>query len=214
MPVALRTFFVKGLHPRHAVLSKMESPPPEWLIYVMENRMAIMYNPLRFVGIKGGFLKMLLKAALFFHIISAIFWIGGMLFLTLVIVPFLQTIQDKEAKSKIYQTVGKKYRLYGWVAITTLLVTGPVILFTIYGITPSDVFSPMFHATRFGKTLSIKLGLVALVVVSSLVHDFWLGPQARISPRFSFLARIFGRGNLIIALLIVIFAVFLRAGGM
>ncbi len=156
---------------------------------------------------------MLFKLALFLHILSAIFWIGGMLFLVLVVVPFLQSLPDPKERSKIYQTVGKKYRLYGWVAIITLLLTGPIMLYTFYGISPSGIFSPRLHSTPFGRALEIKLTLVAVIVVSSLVHDFWLGPKARNSPKLSAAARIFGRGNLIIALLIVVFAVLLRAGG-
>ncbi len=144
---------------------------------------------------------------------SAIFWIGGMLFLVLVVAPFLQSLPDPKERSKIYQTVGKKYRLYGWVAIITLLCTGPIMLYTYYGVSPSEIFSARLHATPFGRTLEIKLTLVAIIVLSSLVHDFWLGPKARNSPKFSTIAKIFGRSNLIIALLIVIFAVLLRAGG-
>ena len=157
---------------------------------------------------------MLLKVALFFHILSAIFWIGGMLFLTLVVVPFLSTIQDPREKSKIYQTVGKKYRLYGWVAILTLLTTGPIILYKLYGLSMQDVFTPAVHATGFGKALAIKLFFVTVIVLSSLFHDFYLGPKARTSPKISFFARLFGRSNLIIALIIVIFAVILRTGGL
>lgn len=157
---------------------------------------------------------MLFKLALFFHIISAIFWIGGMLFLVLVIAPFLKTLNDPKEKSRIYQTVGKKYRFWGWVAIITLLVTGPVMLSAFYGIPPQKIFDPSLHSTAFGKALAIKLALVFIIVVSSLVHDFWLGPRARSSPNFSSIAKVFGRTNLIIALLIVIFAVILRAGGL
>jgi len=157
---------------------------------------------------------MLFKLALFFHIISAIFWIGGMLFLVLVIAPYLKTLSDPKAKSQIYQTVGKQYRFWGWVAIITLLFTGPVMLSTFYGIPPQKIFDPSLHSTGFGRALAIKLGLVILIVISALVHDFWIGPRARSSPSFSKIARLFGRGNLIIALLIVVFAVILRAGGL
>lgn len=157
---------------------------------------------------------MLLKFALFAHIISAIFWIGGMLFLTLVVAPYLQTLPDPRERSKIYQVVGKKYRLFGWIAIITLLLSGPAILYKLYGITPSGITDPSLHATPFGRALAVKLALVLLIVTSSLVHDFWLGPKARSSPNFSLIAKIFGRSNLLIALLIVIFAVFLRAGGL
>lgn len=156
----------------------------------------------------------MLKLALFLHIIAAIFWIGGMLFLTLVVAPFLKTIPDPKEKSKIYQFVGKTYRFWGWVAIITLLVTGPFILLRLYGLPIQGIFDAGIHSTGFGKALAIKLSLVALIVLSSFLHDFWLGPKARNSPNFSRFAKIFGRSNLIIALLIVIFAVFLRAGGL
>ncbi|MDP2689196.1 MAG: DUF4149 domain-containing protein [Deltaproteobacteria bacterium] len=157
---------------------------------------------------------MLLKLALFLHIISAIFWVGGMLFLVAVVAPYLKTLSDPKDRSKIYQVVGKQYRLWGWVAIVTLLTTGPIILYLLYGVPIDAVLSPGLHSTGFGKALAVKLALVALIVLSSLVHDFWLGPRSRSSPSFSKIARIFGRTNLIIALLIVLFAVFIRTGGM
>ncbi len=156
---------------------------------------------------------MLLKVALFIHVISAVFWIGGMLFITLVIAPFLSTIPDREEKSRIYQFVGKKYRFLGWIAIILLLVTGPTVLYLIYGVAPQRMFSSPFHTSPLGTALSVKLSFVILIVISSLVHDFWLGPKARSSPKFSKYAKIFGRSNLVIALLIVIFAVILRSGG-
>lgn len=157
---------------------------------------------------------MVLKLALFLHIISAIFWIGGMLFLVLVIAPYLKSIPDPKAKSQIYQVVGKQYRFWGWVAIITLLVTGPVILYYLYGLPLSALADPGLHSSSFGKALAAKLALVTLIVISSFVHDFWIGPRARNSPNFSKIARVFGRGNLLVALLIVLFAVFIRSGGM
>jgi len=156
---------------------------------------------------------MLLKTALLLHIISAIFWVGGMLFLVLVIAPFLKTIPDPKAKSQIFQVVGKQYRFWGWIAIITLLVTGPFMLYALYGVGLSTLFDPAFHSTGFGTAVAVKILLVILIVLSALVHDFWIGPKARNSPKHSKMARIFGRTNLIIALLIVLFAVFIRAGG-
>ncbi len=145
--------------------------------------------------------------------ISAIFWVGGMLFLTLVVAPYLLSIQDPKERSKIFQVVGKRYRAFGWGAIITLLVTGPVALYKIYGIPPQEIFSPAVHASSFGSALMIKLAFVILIVLSSLVHDFWIGPKAKDSPAMSKMARIFGRSNLILALIIVVFAVILRTGG-
>lgn len=156
---------------------------------------------------------MILKISLLLHILSAIFWIGGMLFLVLVVAPYLKTIQDPKAKSQIYQVVGKQYRFWGWVAIILLLITGPIMLYYLYGIPLTALFDPTFHGTGFGKAVVWKVTLVTIIVISSFVHDFFLGPKARNSPTFSKTARLFGRVNLLIALAIVLFAVFIRAGG-
>ena len=99
----------------------------------------------------------------------------------------------------------------GWCDVT-LLVTG-LSSCTLYGLPPSAIADPTLHSSPWGTTLVIKLALVVIIVISALVHDFWIGPQARNSPGFSKIARLFGRVNLLIALLIVIFAVLLRAGG-
>ncbi|MFQ5353388.1 MAG: DUF4149 domain-containing protein [Thermodesulfobacteriota bacterium] len=155
----------------------------------------------------------MLKFVLFLHIISAIFWVGGMLFISLVIAPFLMSMPNPADRSKVYQVVGKKYRLYGWIAIIILLVTGPIILYMLHGIWPHAIFTPELHSSPLGRALSIKLAFVTLLVISSLVHDFWLGPKARGSKNYSTIARIFGRSNLAVAIIIVLFAVFLRAGG-
>ncbi len=154
----------------------------------------------------------MLKISLFLHVISAIFWIGGMMFLSLVIVPFLLALKDPKERSAVYRKIGPKYRTLAWIAIIILLITGPLNLYFM-GVDPLKIFSPEFLATGYGKTLLIKLILVFIIVVSSLLHDFWVGPKARDSDKFRTYAKIFGRANLILAVLIVLFAVFVRTAG-
>lgn len=151
----------------------------------------------------------MLKFSLFFHIVAAIFWIGGMLFLTIVVAPFLKTIQDAKERSRIYQIVGKGFRFWGWVAIAILVITGPLNLYFM-GMPLSNLFNPSFHSTPYGKTLAIKISFVLLIVLTSLLHDFVFGPKARNSPVYSVAAKWLGRSNLLLALIIVLFAVFLR----
>lgn len=155
---------------------------------------------------------MLLQISLFLHVMAAIFWIGGMLFLVFVIAPFLASLDDPKKKSEIYQVVGKRFRFLGWIAIITLLVTGPINLYYM-GVTPALIFDPEFHATPYGQALMIKIAFVLLIVASSLLHDFWVGPGARKSKKMSRAARIMGRGNLLLALIVVVFAVLIRLGG-
>ncbi len=154
----------------------------------------------------------MLKLSLFLHVISAIFWIGGMLFLSLIIVPFLLALKSPQERSAVYRKIGPKYRTLAWIAIIILLITGPLNLYLL-GINPSIIFTPAFLATAYGKALLVKLILVFTLVLSSLLHDFWVGPKARNSDKYRTYAKIFGRTNLILAILIVLFAVFIRTAG-
>ncbi len=155
----------------------------------------------------------MVKITLFIHILAALFWIGGMLFLSLIVAPFLLTIEDRNERSRIYQVVGTRYRFWGWLSLAALLVTGPINLYLLWGVPPSDLVSHEVYGSAFGKALGAKLGLVFLIVLTSLLHDFWIGPGARTSPKFSAYARFLGRFNLAVALIIVMLAVMLRTGG-
>lgn len=152
------------------------------------------------------------KISLFLHIVSAMFWIGGMLFITLVIAPYLSTIEDPRQRSAIYQVVGKKFRFLAWIVIAIMLVTGPINLYYL-GVTPGMLFDPAFAATSYGLVIWLKIAVIILLLISSIAHDFWLGPKARNSRNFSKIAKIMGRSNLLLALIIALLAVLIRAGG-
>jgi len=154
----------------------------------------------------------MLKFSLFLHIVAALFWIGGMLFLTLIIAPFLKTIQDVKERARIYQSVGKGFRFWGWIAISILVITGPLNLH-LMGIQWSNLVDTSFYRNSYGRTLAIKISFVILIISTSLLHDFVFGPKARNSPGYGMLAKWLGRSNLFIALAIVFFAVILRLGG-
>ena len=155
----------------------------------------------------------MLKFSIWLHIIAAIFWIGGMLFLTLVIAPFLKEIEDPKERSRIYQVVGTRFRFWGWIAIVLLLVTGPLNLH-LMGIPLGRLFDGSFYEGSYGRTLITKLSFVTLIVTTSFLHDFVFGPRARNSLFYSNISRWIGRGNLFMALFIAFLAVALRLGGL
>lgn len=135
-----------------------------------------------------------------------------MLFLVLVVAPFLMTLEDLKERARIYQVVGKTFRFWGWVAILLLLFTGFFNLH-LMGFPPTSLLDPSFYTHSFGKALGIKLSLVFIIVVSSIFHDFLFGPGARENQTYGMIARWIGRFNLLIALVIVFLAVSLRLGG-
>ncbi len=134
------------------------------------------------------------------HVLSAITWIGGMLFIALVLVPVTRKLQDPALRARLVQEVGVRFRTIGWIALGLMLLTGLGNL----------VYRPyLLHAPRFHW----KLGLVLLALVVSAVHDFVLGPRAgqpgadpSARVRASWVARI----NALLALAIVLLGLSLR----
>lgn len=96
------------------------------------------------------------------HVLAAVVWIGGMLFLGLVLAPVLRS-QPPSERAALLRAVGRRFLKIGWAALGVLLVTGP-ILWSVraFQITPS---------------LGMKLILVAVILYLSILHDFSLGPR-------------------------------------
>ncbi|MGD9893801.1 MAG: DUF4149 domain-containing protein [Dehalococcoidia bacterium] len=159
----------------------------------------------------------------FFHIIAAIIWIGGMLFLPLVLVPIVRR-EEPRVRAALMSTVGHRFRTVGWIAIAALLVTGVWNLHNRD--TPwSTVLSADLFSGTWGHILAAKLGLVAVLLILSIFHDFVLGPRStrlaqlrdtagavQRAERLRRQASWIGRVNALLALAIVFFAVALVRG--
>jgi putative copper resistance protein D len=159
----------------------------------------------------------------FAHIIAAMVWIGGMLFVALVLVPVLRR-ESRELRAALLDRVGRRFRTVGWAAIAILLVTGVWNLhnrgFAWETITSADLFRG-----RFGAILLAKLLFVAAVLTLSSAHDFVLGPAStraaqqpttddaqRTAGRLRMTASWVARINALLALVIIFLAVALVRG--
>jgi len=135
------------------------------------------------------------------HVLAAATWVGGMLFIALVLVPVARRVQDPRLRADLIARSGTRFRTVGWAALAVLVVTGVGNLY----FHPWMLRAPVFHA---------KAGLVVLALALSVLHDFFLGPRAsRLPPdvtgprrRVSWIARL----NLLVVLLIVLLGVALR----
>ena len=134
------------------------------------------------------------------HVVSAITWVGGMLFVALVLVPMTRRLEDPVLRRRLVQEAGRRFRTVGWVALGLLIATGLANLW----LDPFLLRSPRFHA---------KLSLVVLALILSIVHDFVVGPRAgapdadpSLRVRASWLARL----NTLVALAIVLLGLSLR----
>jgi uncharacterized membrane protein len=166
-------------------------------------------------------MQALYLVSVWLHVIAAITWIGGMLFLVAVLVPLLRQPAMRERAMELFHALGVRFRLVGWISLGTLVVTG---LFNLHhrGIGLDSIFTGRAFAGAWGHALAGKLCLVAVILVSSLIHDFHVGPKATrlaregASPeqreRLRRAASWMGRITLLLALAVVAVAVVLVRG--
>lgn len=105
------------------------------------------------------------------HLTAATFWVGGMLFLSLVAVPLLKKAPDPAAAQREFVNLARRFRMLVWVALSLLLVTGAILL-------PNHV-DLSASLGEWSPAVLIKLTLVVLLIGVSLVHDQLIGPKAR-----------------------------------
>ncbi|MFQ5899208.1 MAG: DUF4149 domain-containing protein [Candidatus Methylomirabilia bacterium] len=129
------------------------------------------------------------------HVLAAVVWLGGMLFIALVLVPVARGIQDPALRSHLIGQAGRRFRTVGWVALGLLLVTGVASL------------SSRPWLLRF-RLLHAKLALVLVALILSVVHDFILGPRVtRLPPKADGsrrLVSVLARVNVLVVLTIVL----------
>lgn len=103
------------------------------------------------------------------HLLAAISWIGGTIFLSVVLAPVLKREPFASQKALLFRTVARRFRVVVWVAITALLFTGPLLLHQ-RGISIAD-------PSRWPMVLVVKLGLVAILLLFTVAHDLIIGPR-------------------------------------
>lgn len=155
------------------------------------------------------------------HILAAVVWIGGMVFLALILVPVIRQPDHQDMSASLMHGTGIRFRWVGWICLGLLLLSGVFNL--IYrGLGWEDLRSSQFWQGSFGHTLGIKLLLVAVIFLLSALHDFILGPRAivlwRANPTSPEALRLrrgagwLGRLNLLLALIVVALGVILVRG--
>ncbi|MDF3130781.1 DUF2269 family protein [Kiritimatiellaeota bacterium B1221] len=104
------------------------------------------------------------------HILCAMLWVGGMLFMTLMLIPALRGLKDPQLMRSLMQSVGKLYHRWGWGSLIVLFITGFMLL-DYRGISHTQLASSEFWQSPFGTTLAWKLSFFVLVAVFSVIHD-------------------------------------------
>lgn len=150
--------------------------------------------------------------SVFLHVVFAAFWIGGMLFLPLILLPGIRNSNNRT--TLLYKT-GVKFRFYGWIALIGLFSTGAYNMYA-KGLSFNWKF---LVEDGYGKLLGIKLLAFAMMLIIGAVHDFYIGNKAieqmqqTSEGTLRHIARWSGRINLILALVIAFLGVAISRGG-
>ncbi|GJL60947.1 MAG: membrane protein [Nitrospirales bacterium] len=105
------------------------------------------------------------------HLTAAIFWVGGMLFLSLVAVPLMKREVDPAQAQRWFINVARRFRSFVWIAIAILVTTGILLL--------SNHLDFSISLSAWPTVLIVKLVLVVLLIVTSVSHDRIIGPKVR-----------------------------------
>lgn len=159
--------------------------------------------------------------SIWLHILAAAVWIGGMVFVALILVPVIRQPDSQGFAASIVQLTGLRFRAVGWICLALLFLTGAFNL--LYrGFALSELWSGQLWQSSFGVVLALKLLLFGLVLLLSCLHDFVIGPRAtalwRMDPtspesrRLRRQASWMGRVNLLLALVLVALGIILARG--
>lgn len=97
------------------------------------------------------------------HLTAATFWVGGMLFLSLVAVPLLKKDPDPSSAQRGFINLARRFRTLVWIALSLLVITGSILL-------PNQV-DISISLGEWPPAVLIKLILVLLLIGISLAHD-------------------------------------------
>ena len=161
--------------------------------------------------------------AVWLHLLALAVWLGGMVFLALVLVPATRRPEQRATAPALFHQVATRFRWVGWACLGIFLVTGLIALgYRGYGL--ADAFNGRLWQGAFGHTLALKLTLVAVILAISAAHDFWLGPRAvaqwqrdphgAVAQRLRRQASWIGRITLLLALVVAALGVMLVRGGL
>jgi uncharacterized membrane protein len=103
------------------------------------------------------------------HIFAAVSWVGGMIFLSLVLAPLVRSRKAVPEFMALFRSAALRFRPIVWVAMAILLMTGPMLL-SLRGIAVANPSS-------WPGIVTVKLMLVGLLLFLTLLHDLVLGPQ-------------------------------------
>lgn len=111
---------------------------------------------------KGLSLDILTEWAFHIHLLMAISWIGGSIFMFVLGI----TLRDKEAQNQVYPHIGPIFGWFELFALVILLISG-YIMGLHY-----NLFELLFldQSTKISDALKMKVILVSILTVATVIH--------------------------------------------
>ncbi|RMH35999.1 MAG: hypothetical protein D6690_07370 [Nitrospirae bacterium] len=103
------------------------------------------------------------------HLVGATFWVGGMLFLSLVAAPLVRRGSGEVREWFVH--LARRFRSWVWGAVVVLVGTGSFLLTRHV----SWAVSPF----QWPGIVQAKLGMVIVLLGLSIIHDRVVGPRVR-----------------------------------
>lgn len=162
-------------------------------------------------------MKEIYLISVFLHILAAMLWVGGNLFMVVVLVPAIKNHPDK---AQLFKSTGMKFRTAGYIALAVLFITG---IFNMYYRGVDFTWNSLTqHA--IGEIGLYKIVLFLVIVFFSGLHDYLSGkkavekwienPNSPEIPKLRRKARFLGRINFLISLILVILGIVMVRGGL
>lgn len=147
-----------------------------------------------------------------FHLLGAIFWAGGMMFLVAVLMPIGRKILPLKEYLALVHEVGGRFRNISWCVLPVVVATGAWKAARTLGSWEA------LGATPYGRTLMWKMTAVTVALIIAAAHDFWIGPRLTsasrggdsAAPSWRRWSRISGLALMVLVLVILGLAVKLR----
>jgi putative copper export protein len=99
------------------------------------------------------------------HLVAASIWVGGSIFIGIVLAPLLKTISDSvEGRLSIMIRVGRKFNTIGVPSLIILIITG------IYNSVGLVAKPSLILSTNYGIVLLIKVILVIALLIVFAIH--------------------------------------------
>ncbi len=110
-------------------------------------------------------------ALVWIHLLAAVVWVGGMVFLSVVLVPVLKQDGGFARHVVLFRTIAYRFRAVVWGAMGILVVTGSLMA--------AGRSIPLMAPWQWPTIFLAKISVVSLLFTLTLLHDLVVGPQVR-----------------------------------